>query len=337
MAVAKKALGSMLSSLRLIANALENHRLAHAYLITGPPGSGKQHFMERCSQLILCDDPRFGLHPEPCHICNSCVKFERRLHPDLLQLAPEGRYIKIDQIRSIQKMLSFAPLESKRRVCTITAAERLGIDAANALLKTLEEPPDNTYLLLSAISMARLLPTIVSRCQIITFRDEINSTATNREFGIEGVPEDVVPFLKYVSGKRPNLANELIESGILDLRQTLFEFLGTSRKKELFFQTSQAISNPKENIEHAIKIIYTIIRDLLLLKQPEPSLYELMVNLDKKQELTKLAQAINYDSLSEYQDRIEKASIYLDRNVNPEMIADMLLMFWLKTTKLKTG
>ena len=308
---------------------MKHNRLSHAYLVTGPPGSGKGHFIRECARFLLCMEPEMsGPVPQACHSCSSCHKFQREVHPDFLNLEPEGRFIKIDQVRSMQRTISFAPLEARRRICAIVSADRLNIDASNALLKALEEPPEDTHLLLACTSPSRLLPTIVSRCQILPLRNRSSRTDFEKKF-TETVPEEAVPFLKYVSGDSPEFAEELARAGLLDIRQTIFEYLVSTKKRRLFFNTSLSISRPRERLELAIRIFHTITRDTILLMNTGSSRHNLLINQDKTDELAKLAQGTNCDSLCRYKKLIEKAEMHLQRNVNREMISDMLLIFWL--------
>lgn len=310
---------------------MKHSRLSHAYLVTGPPGSGKSHFIRECANFLLCMKPEMsGPVPQACHFCSSCHKFQKEVHPDFLNLEPEGRFIKIDQVRSMQRMLSFAPLEARRRICAIVSADRLNTDASNALLKTLEEPPENTHLLLACSSPSRLLPTIVSRCQILPLKNRSGLTDFEKRL-TESIPGEAVSFLKYISGDNPEFAGELARAGLLDIKQTIFEFLVSTKKKELFFNTSLTISRPRERLELAIRIFHTIARDIILLMDIGSSRHNLLINRDKTSELAKLAGDTNCDSLFQYIKLIKKTEIYLQRNVNPEMISDMLLIFWLNT------
>ena len=315
----------------LIARAIREHRLSHAYLVVGPPGSGKKEFMEKCAGLLLCNAPDLSSHtPGACMSCNSCHKFQKRVHPDALDLAPQGQYIKIGQVREMQKILSFAPLESKRRVCTITDANRLNADASNALLKTLEEPPEGTYLLLAATSTSRLLPTIVSRCQIISIRKRQDRKNFDEKMTGAGLPMDAMPFLGYVSDGNPEIAVQLADAGLMDIRNIIMQFLTSEYREVLFFTASHAISHPRENIDMAIKVLYSIIRDLILIMSHKDNVSSLLANQDRAEELAKLAQETNYDSLFSYRRLMEQAERYLERNVNPEMTAEMLLTYWLQ-------
>ncbi len=317
--------------LRLIARAMEQNRLSHAYLVTGPPGSGKRQLIRQCALFLLCNSPIVeSSTPGACMACNGCIKFERGVHPDFMELEAQGRFIRIDQVRVMQKMIAFAPLESKRRVVAIASADRLNVSASNALLKTLEEPPENTHLFLAAPSSSRLLPTIVSRCQILPLDLQAGDSVFDDNLAVDS-GESARTFMEYVSGSSPRLREQMVEEGILDARETIFDFLLSGQKKEGLFHASKKIGQSRESLGLALKVLQTVTRDLLLLSSSGSMATRYLINQDKAAELTELAQGLNYDSLLEYHELIDKAERYLERNVNPEMISDALLIFWIKS------
>ena len=146
-------------------NAMRNRRVAHAYLFLGKEGIGKKLVALNLAKTLNC--PRGS--EEPCDECRSCLKVNHLNHPDVLLVEPHGQWIRIDQIRDLQRELSHRPYEGKRRVCILTGADRMRQEAANALLRILEEPPLHTVLILLAANLDFILPTITSRCQRITF------------------------------------------------------------------------------------------------------------------------------------------------------------------------
>lgn len=135
-------------AVRMLGRALQNNRLSHAYLLRGPEGVGKRRTARALARALLCRDPRPG---EGCGRCSGCRKLASSNHPDFLVIAPEGVSIRIDRIRSLKKTLSFPPLESDIRVVLIEDAHAMRREAANSLLKILEEPPAGNILLLSAL------------------------------------------------------------------------------------------------------------------------------------------------------------------------------------------
>ncbi|MBU4327655.1 MAG: DNA polymerase III subunit delta' [Proteobacteria bacterium] len=150
----------------LLGRALESGQLAHAYLFRGPDGVGKQLFARSLAAAVNCRQ-RQGM--DVCGHCSSCRKYSSANHPDFLVISPEKGTIKIDRIREMIQTLSYPPYESSVRVVLLEDIHTMRAEAANSLLKTLEEPPDNNLLILTAAAARDVLTTISSRCQTIPF------------------------------------------------------------------------------------------------------------------------------------------------------------------------
>ena len=138
---------------------------AHAYLFTGQPGCGKRRFASAFAAFLMCDTPDAGV------ACDACRSYQLRLagsHPDLLMLEPEeeGKAIRVDAVRQLVDFISQTSQQGGRKVVVLQPAEAMNVNAANALLKSLEEPSAETYLLLVSDQPSRLLPTIRSRCRV---------------------------------------------------------------------------------------------------------------------------------------------------------------------------
>ena len=147
-----------------LARAVAQGRTSHAYLFLGAPGSGKLDAAWALAQALLCDE-------NGCGTCDSCVRVARHTHPDVHVYAPESAtgYL-IAQTRELLEDVALAPIRSKNKVYIIDRAEQLRANSANALLKTLEEPPAGVTFILLGTSADTILPTIVSRCQCVPFR-----------------------------------------------------------------------------------------------------------------------------------------------------------------------
>ncbi len=131
----------------------------HAYLLSGPAGAGLQSVIEQLSAYWMAGtDASFQL---------TRSKIQQRIHPDFIWIQPEGRTLKVDEIRGLPRQLSYAPLEAKKRVIVLSDAEKMSVSAANALLKSLEEPPDSARFVLLVEDVNRVLETIRSRCQLV--------------------------------------------------------------------------------------------------------------------------------------------------------------------------
>lgn len=151
----------------LVTRSLASGKLPHAYLFDGPPGVGKKTTAIALAAALNCERVPGAAHCE----CGPCEKIEHGLHPDLLRLAPEGPggFIKIEQIRELLATLAFPPHEGRARLVIVEDADKLNPAAANAFLKTLEEPPARTHIVLTTTAPDRLLVTIRSRCQRVRF------------------------------------------------------------------------------------------------------------------------------------------------------------------------
>jgi DNA polymerase-3 subunit delta' len=149
---------------RFLRSLVDQNKIGQAYLFTGPAGSNKTLAAYALAQSIICADGG-------CGSCDACKRVLRKHHPDVRYFAPEGSggYL-VSQIREIVGDVDLAPIQSNRKVYIIDRADLLGVQSANAFLKTLEEPPDDVVMILLGRTRESVLPTIVSRCQVVPFR-----------------------------------------------------------------------------------------------------------------------------------------------------------------------
>ena len=158
-------------------HAIASNRVAGAYLFVGVANVGKETVALHFAKSINCLSRQMR---EPAAACLSCRKADDGNHPDLQIIRPSGAWIKIDQIRELQKRIIYRPLEGVRKVYILTEVERMNLEAANCLLKTLEEPPADSVLILLTTNLDAMLPTIRSRCQIIPFHPLLVSDLAGR-------------------------------------------------------------------------------------------------------------------------------------------------------------
>ena len=160
--------------IKWIRTAVETNHLGHAYLFHGEPAIGKRQTAMALTQLLHCEYPQGDSIHDACGACRSCHQVEQAIHPDCLIIQPEDGQkpnpkIKIDQIRAIEHIVIYRPLVGSHKVCLIDEADTMTTEAANALLKTLEDPPDHCLFLLISSRPEHLLPTIRSRCIALRF------------------------------------------------------------------------------------------------------------------------------------------------------------------------
>ena len=197
--------------------SLRRDKLHHAYLFCGPEGVGKKKTALELAKALNCDKsgPEGG-----CDHCPACRKIENRVHPDLIHLEPEGVHIRIEQIRNLGQQLAYGPALGRSRLCLLDMASDLNEPAANAFLKTLEEPPPGTIFVLLVRDPGELLPTLVSRCVSIGFNPLSLSLITDKLVEEKGVSREEAQALSLVSGGSLGKAFQYIKTNFWKKQET---------------------------------------------------------------------------------------------------------------------
>lgn len=251
---------------KFLARSLAADRLAHAYLFRGPEGVGKQLFARKLAASVNCKN-NTGF--EACGVCGSCKKMEAGNHPDFLHVVPEKGAIKIAQVRELIKQLSFAPYEAQTRLVLIEDVHTMRQEAANSLLKTLEEPPANNVLILTADSAGNVLQTIISRCQSIPFysltAEETKTILMQQEEGMD--PETAILLARLSEGS-PGKGLLFYQKELIPLRDELVTFLanassGSDLNTGKLLLLAQSMAALKENLSHLLGLIRLWLRDCL--------------------------------------------------------------------------
>lgn len=186
---------------RLLVSILRSRRIANAYLFRGPSGSPKEEFALRFATGLLCDSESVAESGAPCGRCWSCRAVASRAHPDLYEVEKDGNTIKIKKSHEILQEAVSSPYHSARKVFIINDAEHLTLEASNALLKILEEPPSHVVFILTAHNLAALPETVVSRCQVVPFRKTPPSAIAHALVSAHGVdPEDAKTIATFADG-----------------------------------------------------------------------------------------------------------------------------------------
>lgn len=298
----------------------------HAYLITGPQGVGRRTMAIRLAQTLNC---LHSLSPgEACFKCHTCVRIERMQHPDLavVRSDQEGGTIKVAQIRELQHILSLSPYEAPYRVALLLSFENASHSAANALLKTLEEPPPKVVLIISAESGERLLPTIVSRCEVLRLRPLAFDVVSRGLQAQWNLPREQAILLAHISGGRPGYALRLHrDPNRMELRNKWLDehsyMLSASRLER--FTYAESIAKDKETLRNIFNVWLSLWRDILILiSGSSPPI----INLDRKEEIEKLASNLDLETSSHKVSTLERTLELLDRNVNARLATEALLL-----------
>lgn len=196
-------------------STIENKNISHSFIFVGKPGIGKKQFAHQYAEMIMC------LQDGKCDgnsvKCDSCIKFEGNANPDYAEITPDGKTLKIEQIRNLQARIVEKPITSRRKVYVIDDADLMSEESQNCLLKTLEEPPEYAVIILIVSNESRILPTIKSRCVIIKFQP-----LTSKE-------------IKQV---KPELSDDLIQL----LEGSLLNAENIEQKKEQYAQLSNLVN-----------------------------------------------------------------------------------------------
>ena len=160
---------------RSIKNAVQNHKVGHAYLFCGPRGTGKTTMARLLAKAVNCENPE----KDPCGVCDNCVAANNGTHPDIIEINAANE-THVEDIRDLIERSRLAPMQGKHKIYIIDEVHQLSSAASSALLKTLEEPPENVIFILATTDPQKLLPTIISRCQRYDFEKVSKEDIYNR-------------------------------------------------------------------------------------------------------------------------------------------------------------
>lgn len=310
-------------------DGLAANRLGHALMLSGPPGIGKQRLARVLAQTLLCagGNPNDGA----CGQCPGCRQFHAGTHPDYLELAPEGagRTIPIDAVRGFSRRLHLTSQYRHGQVGLIQDAERLTPAASNSLLKTLEEPPAESYLLLVANRSQGLPATIRSRCQIIRFPRPQGSEV--KQWLVEqGIAESLAPHLLHA----PLLAADRIEDGFMARRQNWAEsLLNLAQGRDDPVNLAEAWL--KSPLVDFLEWLYGWVVDLMRLRAGLGPAQ--LTNSDNATKLMKFISTADDQALARFADGTVRARALAETQVNPQLLLESLLVQWSGLCRNRNG
>lgn len=311
--------------IRQLQNGIRHKKVSHAYLFCGETGSGKRLMADAFAKTLLCEAG--GI--EACGTCKSCKQAESGNQPDLRAVVREKASLGVSEIREqVTSDAQIKPYSSAYKVYIIDEADKLTEEAQNALLKTIEEPPEYAVFLLLATKREALLPTVLSRCVTISFYPV--ETGKIRKFLMEKrkLPDYVAQNAAAFSGGLIGRAILFAESeDFFNLRQdvlTLVKNIDAFSMAEITEQVKKFAAQ-KEILSDALNMMALWYRDVLLYKATRN--VNFLLYSDESEAIMARAEKQSYEKLQGVVDRMEQLKQRLKANVNTEMALELLFLF----------
>jgi len=311
--------------LKMIKNSMEKKRLAHAYLFEGMKGTGKREMGLLLAKSLFCLSPLSGVIP--CEECNNCKRINHGNHPDIHLVEPDGLSIKKHQIQELQEEFSKTGVESRQKLYMIIHADRMTVNAANSLLKFLEEPYRETYAILMTEQVQRMLPTILSRCQTLSFRP-LSSEHMIHKLVEMGVKENKAPILAQLTNNLDealDLNNDEWFAQAQKIVVKLYEVLKKSSLEAMVYLQEEWFLHfkDKEQIDRGLDLLLLIFKDLLYIqfgKQGQA------VFVSEASVLEQYALQTSSRRLAGQMSIILEAKKKLQANMNPQLLMEELVL-----------
>jgi len=322
------------NALALLENGIQTGNLAHAYLLVGPNHVGKTTLALDLAQALNCE----GKNP-PCSECQSCLRIASGKHVDITIIGlnhssnkkaqAETRTqteISIDEIRGLQRNASLPPFEGRYKIFIIDGAENLSLEAANCLLKILEEPPPNVLLLLLATDETRLLPTITSRCQLIELKPISSVEVEKMLIQSHGVDSGKSRLLSRLS---EGCLGWALTASIDDIHlqqraerlSALYPLLNASWEER--FNYVAQLENDRKSAQELIKLWQAWWRDIMLVKC---DCQESVTNVDSLPVIEEWANSLNLVEISDFINRLQASLDQISRNANVRLVLEVLML-----------
>ncbi len=323
--------------IQILQSFLKSKAVPNALLFSGEDGIGKRSTATIFIRTLLCQNPTDGEDGiNPCNNCLSCKKLDHGNHPDFFMIAPpaDGKpsgAISIDAIRTIKEKMVFEPMDGKWKAMLIVPAEKMTPEAQNSLLKILEEPPHYGLLLLVSSKPSLLIPTILSRCQKITFSplslSQIESILMEKKGWSVADARLVAAFTGGKLGEALSLSVEAARLQEEELNALVRE--ETVSHYDTLFEVAVSFSSDLEKLEKALYYLSAYFRDLLVLLAVADSASidpSLLVFSWRREELLRWAGRMNTHEVGKFLADVTAIQQGLIRNINRQLVLETLLM-----------
>ncbi|PKM81478.1 MAG: DNA polymerase III subunit delta' [Firmicutes bacterium HGW-Firmicutes-14] len=308
---------------KLLLNVLNENRVAHAYLFHGPQGVGKRSIASAFAAGILCPEST----GDACGTCSVCTRVLENKFPDFSIMAAQGNNIKIEQIRELQRNAQFKPYAAGKKVYIIDGAEHMTRDAANCLLRILEDPPPDTVFLLITANLYSLLPTIISRCQMVSMTKAPAGEIEQMLIESRHIDPEKARLLALLSDGLPGKALEMAgDEDESELRKTVFQLnekINLGNVGELL-KTAEELEKNREKLPGILEQMLLWYRDKLIWSKTGDE--QLILNVDKIDLLKKGSGDQTWKPAARSIEEIFAAKNRISQNANIRLTLEVLLM-----------
>ena len=311
---------------KLLKRAVAEGRISQGLIMAGQQGVGKRQFALALAQAVNCQRPKDG---DACGECVNCRKVQAGEHIDVETISPDGQFIKIGQMREMSEKAQYRPYDGRRRVYIIDEADRLNQQAANSILKVLEEPPDTTLLVLVTSKPYALLETIRSRCQILSFAPLTDKELESYLKANYKRPVEDTRMLARLARGSIGRALEIDlgvyreqRSGMLEIIESLALTRDTLKLMSAAEHMGRKLE--KNEFENHLDVLMVLLADLFHLKLGEPA--ERLTNADVAKRLERITQMATVEQITEWAASVEQVLQNLPRNINRQLAMEAMLI-----------
>ncbi len=305
----------------MLQKAMSQGRLGQSYIFSGLPAIGKKTLALEFARAMNCE--KLSAPADSCGLCPSCRKMLSGNHPDMYVLETSSQFIRIDAIRAIQEQMTFKPLEGGKRIFIINDADKMNEQAANALLKTLEEPSADNFLILITARPYWLPQTILSRCRQLRFNPLSAETVARFLVEHKEIDETQASLLANLSGGSIGGALDLNTEDMIVFRAELSRRLaqgGSDPMNRLML--ASFLGQDKKEIRQGLQILKTFFRDAIAYK--ETARESMIINADQLPLIASLAARLSGDELLSNIAWAEKSNETIEMNVNKSLTLEAM-------------
>lgn len=311
--------------LKMLKNSLLKERVAHAYLFEGMRGTGKKEIGFLLAKSVFCHEPIDGY--QPCEACSNCKRINHGNHPDIHLVEPDGLSIKKAQIHALQEEFAKTGVESKKKLYMLVHADKMTTNAANSLLKFLEEPHPGTMAILITEQAQQILPTILSRCQIIGFTP-LSPKNLEKKLVEQGVNPQMAPVLAQLTNNLDEAMEMSHNDWFVQAQKIVVKLYEVLKKNSLEAMVTLQESwfphfKEKEQVDRGLDLFLLIFKDLLYIQLGKR---DHIVTLSESSRLEQYALQTSGRRLTEQMAAILEAKRKLHANMNPQLLMEELVL-----------